>query len=168
MANSEYFCKGFLPEAVSSSIHYADAVVIVGSSMNVLPNGNIFSFALINFERRTRKKSIYISEICSHQYIKGAGEILMNQIDDIARNTDMNEINLISVPSAITFYEKYGFTKDLEMCKVDNLCPMSKKINKPNGGKKKKQTNKNKSKTNQKTKKFCFMSGRTRHYTRRK
>ena len=45
VANSESFCKGFLPEGVSSSIHYADAVVIVGSSMNVLPNGNIFSFA---------------------------------------------------------------------------------------------------------------------------
>ncbi len=166
MANSEYFCKGFLPKAVSSSIHYADAVVIVGSSIDVLPNGNIFSFALINFQRRLRKKSIYIPEICSHQYIKGAGEILMNQIDDIARNTDMTDIDLISVPSAITFYEKYGFTKDLEICKVDNLCPMSKKINKPNGGKRKNQTNKNKNKSrkNKKTRKY-FISRRARDYT---
>ena len=84
---------------------------------------------------------------------------VINQIDDIARNTDMNEINLISVPSAITFYEKYGFTK-VENCKVDNLCPMSKKINKPNGGKRKKTNKKIK---NKKTRKY-FISRRTRHY----
>lgn len=48
-----------------------DAVIIIGSTstMKILPNGNIFGFALINFDEKTN--SIYIDVICSHIGIKG-------------------------------------------------------------------------------------------------
>jgi hypothetical protein len=43
--------------------------------MNLLPNGNIYGFALINFDEMNN--SILIDVICSHVGIKYAGEILI-------------------------------------------------------------------------------------------
>jgi hypothetical protein len=52
----------------------------------------------------------------------------------------MTKIYLNSVKRAILFYKKYGFTKQDELC--DNLCLMTKSINKIYDGQKGKQTKK--------------------------
>jgi hypothetical protein len=132
-----FLCKGLNPEYILDSFDNVDAVVIIGSGMYILPNGNIFGFALINFDEKTN--SIYIDVICSHIGIKGAGDILINKIEDISRKLFIKKIQLKSVKSAISFYEKYGFTKYDKLC--DNMCVMIKSINTKNGGKKRK-TNK--------------------------
>jgi hypothetical protein len=46
----------------------------------------------------------------------------------------MTEIYLTSIKSAITFYEKYGFTKYDKVC--NDTCLMIKSLNKNYGGKK--------------------------------
>ena len=51
----------------------------------------------------------------------------------------MTKIYLKSVKSAISFYEKYGFTKKEPLC--DDMCLMIKTINKKVGGKTKKRKN---------------------------
>ena len=76
--NPEFLCKGLNPDYILKSFDNVDAVVIIGSLMNILPNGNIFGFALINFDQD--HNSIYIDVICSHKYIEGAGDILMKEI----------------------------------------------------------------------------------------
>jgi len=134
-----FLCKGLNPDYILDSFDTADAVVIISSSMNILPNGNIFGFALINFDEKYN--AIFIDVICSHIGIKGAGYILINEIEDISRKLLMTKIYLNSIKSAILFYEKYGFIKQDKSC--DNMCVMIKYINKKNGGKKK-NTKKNK------------------------
>lgn len=131
ISNSEFLCKGLNPDYIVTSFDNADAVIIIGSSMNVLPNGNIFGFALINFDEK--HNAIYIDVICSHIGMKGVGEILMNEIEDINKKLSMTDIYLKSVKSAISFYEKYGFTKHDKSC--DDMCLMIKSIK--SGGKKK-------------------------------
>jgi hypothetical protein len=129
---SGFLCKGLNPDYILNSIQDADAVVVVGSSMNILPNGNIFGFALIQFHEKYN--SIYIDVICSHIGIKGAGDILINDLIYISKKLFMTEIYLTSVKSAITFYEKYGFTKYDKLC--NDMCLMIKSMNKNYGGKK--------------------------------
>jgi hypothetical protein len=129
---SGFLCKGLNPNYILNSIQDADAVVVVGSSMNILPNGNIFGFALIQFHEKYN--SIYIDVICSHIGIKGAGDILINDLIYISKKLFMTEIYLTSVKSAITFYEKYGFTKYDKLC--NDMCLMIKSMNKNYGGKK--------------------------------
>ena len=124
--NSEFLCKGLNPDYILDSFDNVDAVVILGSSINILPNGNVFGFALIKFDET--KNSIYIDVICSHIGIKGAGDILINEIEDISRRLLMTEIYLKSVKSAISFYEKYGFIKYDNSC--DDMCLMIKSMNK--------------------------------------
>jgi ribosomal protein S18 acetylase RimI-like enzyme len=147
--NAEFLCKGLPPDYILQSFDNVDAVVIIGSSMNILPNGNIFGFALITFEGN---HTMYIDVICSHIGIKGAGDILINEIEYIARKLLMTEIYLESVKSAISFYEKYGFTKQKKSC--DDMCIMIKSIKKKSGGKKiktkKKKNGGKKRKTNKK------------------
>lgn len=128
-----FLCKGLNPEYILDSFDDVDAVVIISSGMNILPNGNIFGFALINFDEKTN--SIYIDVICSHIGIKGAGDILINKIEDISRKLFIKKIQLKSVKSAISFYEKYGFTKFDSLC--HDMCVMIKYINKKIGGKRK-------------------------------
>jgi hypothetical protein len=128
---SEFLCKGLNPQYVSDSFKTSDAVVVIGSSINLLPNGNIYGFALINFDEA--HNSIYIDVICSHNGIKYAGEILLQKIQDICGKLFMTKIHLKSVKSAISFYEKYGFTKKEPLC--DHMCLMIKTINKKIGGK---------------------------------
>ena len=135
ISTSEFLCKGLNPDYILESFNKVDAVIVIGSSsMNILPNGNIFGFALINFDEK--KNSIYIDVICSHIGIKGAGDILINEIEYISRKLFMAKIYLKSVKSAISFYEKYGFIKYDQLC--DTMCVMIKTINKKIGGKKRK------------------------------
>jgi hypothetical protein len=148
ITNSEFLCKGLNPGYISDSFDTVDAVVIIGSSMDLLPNGNIYGFALINLDEK--HNSIYIDVICSHVGIKSAGDILLKAIEDMCRKLFMTKIYLKSVKSAISFYEKYGFIKKDKLC--DNMCLMIKTLNKKNGGKRK--TNKQKkAKKNRKTRK---------------
>jgi len=129
--HSGFLCRGLNPEYIVDSFDTADAVVIIGSSMNLLPNGNIYGFALINFDEEYN--SIYIDVICSHIGIKSAGDILIKTIQDMCGKIFMTKIYLKSVKSAISFYEKYGFTKKEPLC--DHMCLMIKTINKKIGGK---------------------------------
>lgn len=145
---SRFLCKGLNPSYVLDTFDDVDAVVIIGSVMNILPNGNIFGFALINFDEE--HNSIYIDVICSHIGIKGAGDILINEIQQLCRTLLMTNIYLKSVNSAISFYEKYGFIKQDRLC--DDMCLMIKSMNKKIGGKKRK-TKKKKSRRNKKTRK---------------
>lgn len=70
--NTGFLCRGLNPDYILDVFETADAVVIIGSSMNVLPNGNIYGFALINFDEA--HNSIYIDVICSHIGIKYGGD----------------------------------------------------------------------------------------------
>lgn len=145
----KFLCKGLYPDYILDSFDDVDAVIIIGSTMDILPNGNIFGFALINFDEKTN--SIYIDVICSHIGIKGAGDILINEIEDISRRLFIGKIQLKSVKSAISFYEKYGFIKQDELC--DNMCTMIKNINTKKGGKKGKTNKQRKSIKIKKTRK---------------
>jgi N-acetylglutamate synthase-like GNAT family acetyltransferase len=124
ITKSEFLCKGLNPEYILDAFDNVDAVIIIGSKMNILPNGNIFGFALMNFDQE--KNSIYIDVICSHIGIKGAGDILMKEIEAITRKLLMTDIYLTSVKSAISFYEKYHFTKFDESCQ--HMCVMKKSL----------------------------------------
>jgi len=146
---TKFLCKGLNPNYILDSFDNVDAVVIISSSINILPNGNIFGFALINFNEQSN--SIYIDVICSHIGIKGAGDILINKIEDISRRLLITKIELKSVKRAISFYEKYGFTKYDKSC--DDMCLMMKSINTKNGGKKRKTNKQRKSIKIKKTRK---------------
>jgi predicted GNAT family N-acyltransferase len=133
---SGFLCKGLNPEYVSESFDNADAVIVIGSSMNILPNGNVFGFALMKFDEKSN--SMYIDVICSHTGIKGVGDILMKEIENMTRTVLMKDIYLTSVKSAISFYKKYGFVKQDELCY--DMCFMMKEIK--NDTKKEKNTKK--------------------------
>ena len=128
----EFLCKGLTPEYISDSFHVNDAVVIIGDSNGILPNKNIFGFAIIRFDEK--HNSIYIDVICSHTGITGAGGILMKEIENISKKLSMIKIYLKSVKSAILFYEKCGFIKYDDSC--DNMCLMIKDMNKKSMNKK--------------------------------
>lgn len=129
---TRFLCKGLNPGYILDSFDNVDAVIIISSTMDILPNGNIFGFALIKFDEKTN--SIHIDVICSHIGMKGIGDILINEIEYISRRLFITKIELKSVKSAISFYEKYGFIKNDTLC--DNMCTMIKIINTKNGGKK--------------------------------
>jgi hypothetical protein len=122
--NSEFLCKGLNPDYVLNSFKKVDAILIIGSLMNILPNGNIFGFALINFDEK--HNAIYIDVICSHIGTKTVGDILINVIEDISKKLIIEKIYLKSVHTAISFYEKYGFVKKEELCK--DMCLMIKTV----------------------------------------
>jgi hypothetical protein len=123
--NSEFLCRGLNPEYILEALFRVDAVVVLSSSfMEILPNGNIFGFALLKFDEA--ENSVYIDAICSHVGIKGAGEILINEIEKIGRQILMESVHLISVKSAIPFYKKYGYKKTNKSCK--DMCMMIKAI----------------------------------------
>ena len=127
-----FLCKGLNPEYIIESFDKVDAVVVISSSENILPNGNIFGFALIEFNEKYN--SIYIDVICSHIGIQGAGDSLIKAVEKMNDTLLMKYIYLNSVKSAISFYEKYGFSKQDKLC--DDMCLMIKKVNKKLGGKK--------------------------------
>ena len=150
-SGSTSFCKGLGAGYIKDSFHKVDAVVIIGSSMNILPNGNIFGFALINFDEENN--AIYIDVICSHIGIYGAGDVLIKEIENISRKLFITDIYLKAVKSAISFYEKYGFTKYDKSC--DDMCVMIKSLKKKIGGKKRK-TQKKSRKINKTRKNRCL------------
>jgi hypothetical protein len=132
--NTKFLCKGLNNDYILDSFNNVDAAVIIGSSIDILPNGNIFGFALINFDEEIN--ALYIDVICSHIGISGAGKFLIEQIEYICRTLSMTEIYLKSVNSAIPFYEKYGFSRFDESCQ--DMCVMIKSLKKKIGGKKRK------------------------------
>ncbi len=152
ITHSEFLCKGLNPSYISDVFDTADAIIIIGSSMNLLPNGNIYGFALINFDETNN--SIYIDVICSHIGIKYAGEFLIKKIQDICGKLFMTKIYLKSVNSAISFYEKYGFIKENPLC--NDMCLMIKTINKKIGGKTKKRKTSKRIKKTKKNRRFKY------------
>jgi hypothetical protein len=131
---SRFLCQGIGTAYIEEAFGKADAAIILGDS-TILPNGNIFGFALINFND---DNSIYISIFCSHTGIYGAGEILMKEIEKMCQTLFMTEIHLESVESAITFYEKYGFVKHDESCV--GMCEMTKIVKQRTAKKTKKRS----------------------------
>ena len=150
ITHTEFLCKGLNPDYILDVFDTADAVIIIGSSMNLLPNGNIYGFALVNFDEANN--SLYIDVICSHIGIKYVGDFLIKKIQDICGKLFMTKIYLKSVKSAISFYEKYGFIKKNPLC--DDMCLMIKNINKKLGGKTKKRKNPKRIKKTKKTRRF--------------
>jgi hypothetical protein len=57
ITKSEFLCKGLNPKYIRNSFNNADGVIIIGSS-NVLPNGNVYGFALLKFDEK-KKRNIY-------------------------------------------------------------------------------------------------------------
>lgn len=115
--NSEFLCRNLNSGYILQSFFNSDAVIVIGSK-NILPNGNIFGFALINFN----PTHIYIDVICSHVGIKGSGDILMNSIKNVCQPLSMTQIKLQSVNSAVDFYKRYGFVKTDSLC--NDMCEM--------------------------------------------
>lgn len=150
ITHSNFLCKGLNADYVKQSFETSDAVIVLGTTgIDILPNGNIFGFALIQFN--DVDNSIYIDVICSHIGMKYAGDMLIRKIENICKSLYMTQITLKSVATAIPFYEKYGFTK-LRDCNTSanttELCEMVKIIPyKSTGGKKKYRTRKNKTNT---------------------
>jgi N-acetylglutamate synthase-like GNAT family acetyltransferase len=126
ITKSEFLCKGLTHSYVKKTFARVDAVVVIGSSMNILPNGNIYGFALIEFD--IKNDSVHIDVICSHYGVRGAGEKLIKEVEIICNKVHLNQIYLTSVDTAITFYEKYGFVKNRKHC-VD-MCLMTKVLKK--------------------------------------
>lgn len=125
--NSESLCKDINPDYIKNSMQTSHAIIAIGSDgMNILPNGNIFAFALMELDEN--RNSMYLDIICSNNGIKGAGQILMNEIDRIAKTIYITKITLSSVSRAIGFYEKFGFIKVRKCEKKNELCEMVKKI----------------------------------------
>jgi N-acetylglutamate synthase-like GNAT family acetyltransferase len=152
ITNSRFLCKGLNPEYIIDAFDNVDAVIIIGSKMNILPNGNIFGFALMNFDEENN--AIYIDVICSHIGMKGIGDILIKEIEDITRKLSMTDIYLKSVDSAISFYERYGFTKFDKSC--EDMCVMIKSLKKKKGGKKRKTKQKKNRRKKRKTRKISI------------
>jgi len=150
--NSGFLCKGLSLEYIKYALKTANAIIAISSTgINILPNGNIFGFALINFNEDDN--SVYIDVICSHSGIKYAGEILLKSITNMCNILLITKIKLNSVSSAISFYEKYGFYKKGLCENNEDLCEMEKNIStKTLGGNKKKTKKKQKKKTKKKKK----------------
>jgi hypothetical protein len=95
---------------IKETFRTSDAILILSSKgMNVLPNGNIFAFSVLQFNEVTN--SIFIDILCSHIGIKYAGDILMKAITTMAKRLFITTLQLTSISSAVAFYEKYGFYK---------------------------------------------------------
>lgn len=124
--NPEFLCKGLNSDYIKTSIQNMDAIVVIGTKdANIMPNGNIYGFALVFFDMVSN--SIYVDVICSHVGIKGAGEALLKSLENIGKLLSISKIALKSVNSAIGFYEKYGFYKTGE-CEKNMLCEMERDL----------------------------------------
>ena len=125
--HSQSLCKGINPEYIKDSMRGSHAIIVIGSNgMEILPNGNLFAFALI--ELNERKNLMYLDVICSNNGIQGAGQILMTEIERVAKTIFITKIVLKSVFGAIGFYEKYGFAKKGVCENNEELCEMTKRI----------------------------------------
>ena len=149
ITKSEFLCKGLNPDYILNAFDSVDAVVTINSSLQeILPNGNIFGFALLNFDEINN--SIYIDVICSHVGIKGAGDILINAVEEIGRRLFMTDIHLTSVKTAISFYKKYGYKQTNKSCQ--DMCLMVKPIKQQKKSKSKSKSKSTKSNTKSKSK----------------
>ena len=125
--HSNFLCKGLNEDYVKRSMRTMDAIVVIGQKgMDICPNGNVYGFALIQFDEQDN--SIYVDVICSHVGIKGAGDALIRAMEHISRTLFITHIKLKSVADAISFYEKYGFVKQAPCENQDELCEMNHKI----------------------------------------
>ncbi len=142
-------CKGLNPNYVLESFDKVDAIIVLSSLMNVLPNGNIYGFASVKFNEYDN--SLYIDVICSYTGInKGAGSILISSIENICKKLLITKIHLRSVKNSISFYLKCGFIKENPLC--NDMCLMIKTLKKNGGKRKTRKTNKNIKKTKRKYK----------------
>lgn len=143
VTKSEFLCRGLNPDYIRDSFNKVDAAIVLGSDMNILPNGNLYGFALVIFDEANN--SLYADVICSHIGIQGAGDALIVAMENICKELLITKIVLKSVKSAIPFYEKYGFLKRNTMC--NNMCVMTKQIQQH--GKSESKRSKSKSKRSQ-------------------
>jgi hypothetical protein len=151
--NSSVLCKGLSLEYIKDTFETADAIIAISSKgINILPNGNIFSFALINFNENDN--SVYIDVICSHIGVKYAGEMLLKSITDICNILHILKIKLNSVSSAISFYERYGFNKKGLCENNEELCEMEKDLSKKSLGGNRRKTKKRQNKKTKKRRKY--------------
>lgn len=121
MVYTKFLSRDINENYITQMMADSDAIIILSDSNGVLPNGNIFSFATLDFN----DTFVYISIFCSHKGIYGAGEILLNEIECLCKTLFMTSIHLTSIKNAITFYEKYGFIRD---GKGERVCKMSKTV----------------------------------------
>ena len=149
--NSNFLCKGLNADYVKDAYANADAILVVSSSgVELLPNGNIFGFAVLNFDETDN--SIYIDVICSHSGIKYAGEVMINKALELCEMLFIRKIKLNSVASAISFYEKYGFVKRGDCSDSNQLCKMERIYKKKAvGGKSKRRTKRKQNKKRKNT-----------------
>jgi hypothetical protein len=150
--NSNFLCKGLNADYVKDAFTTSDAVLVISSSgVELMPNGNIFGFALLIFDETDN--SIYIDVICSHSGIKYAGEVMINKVLELCEMLLITKIKLKSVTSAISFYEKYGFVK-IGLCADSNqLCEMERIYKKKAIGGKRKTNKRKKTKKSKRTNK---------------
>jgi hypothetical protein len=121
--NAKFLCKGLNANYVKDAFTTSDAVLVISSSgVQLMPNGNIFGFALLIFDETDN--SIYVDVICSHSGIKYAGEVMINKVLGLCEMLLIRKIKLKSVTSAISFYEKYGFVKIGDCSDNNELCEM--------------------------------------------
>ena len=124
MVQDGVLCNGLSHTYISGVFDKADAVFVVHSS-DILPNKEtILGFALVQF--LLHEEAFYVNIICSHKEVKGAGEFLLKKMEEISRKLSKKYIKLDSVNSAITFYEKFGFVKDIKTC--NHMCLMIKRL----------------------------------------
>jgi hypothetical protein len=150
ITKSKVMCKDINSNYIGDTFEEVDAVYVLGSprvgSKNILPSGNIYGFALVNFDEY--KNELYIEMICSHSDIKYAGESMIKHLSEICKKLDISAIRLKSVEKAVSFYEKYGFEKINKSC--NDMCVMVKLISSGGGSPPTMKTNK--TRTQRKTK----------------
>jgi len=90
----------------------------------------------------TYNDSIFIEAVCADQTntkSKGSGSLLLDDLIDAVRETDIKSIMLDSVDTAINFYKKRGFNVDKKTANDDDTNPMILKFSeKKSGGRNKK------------------------------
>jgi hypothetical protein len=152
VTKSGILCQGLNSDYIKRSFRTSDAIIVLSSkAINILPNGNVFSFALIQFDEVNN--FLYIDVICSNSGIKYAGDLLLSSIDRLCKSLLISKIKLKSVSSAITFYEKYGFRKKAAICDPGHLCEMEKVIQRSSKTTSKSKSRSKTSKSNTKTRK---------------
>jgi hypothetical protein len=85
--------------------------------------------------------SIFIEAVCADQQnskSKGSGSLLLDDLIDAVRETDIKSIMLDSVDSAKDFYIKRGFIVDKKTANPDHDNPMILKFSEKSGGRNKK------------------------------
>jgi len=118
------FCKQSVDEDyILFSFMEIDAIIVI-QSPDVSGMVQYLGFALITFI--ADKNTLTIETICSNSEYKGAGDYLMQKLEELARALSKKYIRLNSVGTAITFYEKYGFVKEKASC--THLCTMTKTL----------------------------------------